>query len=72
MGSRIPEERPEETNKPKPHADYTVILDSETIKDLLVTNAILERMLIKEVKKNIALEHQLDERNTPFFYFNKN
>lgn len=46
--------------------------DDEFIKDLLVTNAVLERLLLKYLEKNMELEKFLEKRNEPFFYFNKN
>ncbi len=75
MATRRFNEQPEESNEPKKslkYKNYNLTLDDEFIRNLLMSNAVLERLLIKQIKENIKLENLIEERNDPSFYFNKN
>jgi len=71
-------EKPQES--PKTPKDINITLenylkntsDDEFIRELLMTNAMLERLVVEQLKRNIELENQLEQKNNPFFYFNKN
>lgn len=80
MTSRRFNRKPEPSNKSNSYKKNMTKLgeflkdssDQDFIRDLIITNAVLERLLIKQVKRNIKLELESEQRNAPFFYFNNN
>ena len=46
--------------------------NDEFVKNLILSNTIMERLLVKCVEENDRLEYELEKRSNPDFFFNKN